>query len=252
MAFEKSAAVNAQLAIETAAGELMVSTASAEHFTRHWLDAARYAGTHGIHIDNYRAIWPYRDWVIRAFQANMPWDRFTTEQIAGDMLSERMLDQLVATGFSRCLATTGEGGAIAKEYQAIYAKDQVETVSAIWLGLTTGCAACHDHKFDPVSTREFYSLTAFFRNTPMSALDGNKEDHPPSVFVPLLPDRERWDTLVQEIAKAKGQLAERAKAVRPEFDGWLTTAKIEAVEGPLGQAPVISDEPVDLPCRRWC
>jgi hypothetical protein len=86
----------------------------------------------------------------------------------------------------------------------------------------------------------------------MSALDGNKEDHPPSVFVPLLPDRERWDTLVQEIAKAKGQLAERAKAVRPEFDGWLTTAKIEAVEGPLGQAPVISDEPVDLPCRRWC
>jgi hypothetical protein len=284
MAFEKSAAVNAQLAIETAAGELLASTASAEHFTRHWLDAARYADTHGIHIDNYRAIWPYRDWVIRAFQANMPWDRFTTEQIAGDMLPERTLDQLVATGFSRCLATTGEGGAIAKEYQAIYAKDQVETVSAIWLGLTTGCAACHDHKFDPVSTKEFYSLTAFFRNTPMSALDGNKEDHPPSVFVPLLPDRERWDTLVQEIAKAKGLLAERAKAARPEFDGWLTTAKIEAtrdldsslaihlpltepegplrgfvdghprewptvntrVEGPLGQAPVISDEPVDL------
>ena len=154
-AFKKSAANDTQAAVETAADQLLATSASAEHFGRHWLDAARYADTHGIHIDNYRAIWPYRDWVIRAFQANMPWDQFTTEQIAGDLLPDRSLDQLVATGFSRCLATTGEGGAIADEYDAIYAKDRVETVSAIWLGLTTGCAACHDHKFDPVSTKEF-------------------------------------------------------------------------------------------------
>ena len=216
-AFKKSSAADPQAAVAAAADQLLDTTASAEHFARHWLDAARYADTHGIHIDNYRAIWPYRDWVIRAFQANMPWDQFTTEQIAGDMLPDRTLDQLVATGFSRCLATTGEGGAIAEEYDAIYAKDRVETVSAIWLGLTTGCAACHDHKFDPVSTKEFYSLAAFFRNTPMSALDGNNAEHPPNVFVPHLEDRERWRTLAGEISGVEKQLAARAEVARPGF-----------------------------------
>jgi hypothetical protein len=283
-AFKKSAAANPQAAVEATADQLLATPASAEHFARHWLDAARYADTHGIHIDNYRAIWPYRDWVIRAFQANMPWDQFTTEQIAGDMLPGRTLDQLVATGFSRCLATTGEGGAIAEEYDSIYAKDRVETVSAIWLGLTTGCAACHDHKFDPVSTKEFYSLAAFFRNTPMSALDGNNAEHPPNVFVPHLDDRKRWETLAGEIAGVEKQMVARAEVARPEFDTWLTTAVIEPsreidstlaihlplneadgplrglvdgkprewpatferIDAPLGKAPVVSGEPVDL------
>ena len=283
-AFVAAYAADAQHAVEAEADRLLATTASAENFTRHWLDAARYADTHGIHIDNYRAIWPYRDWVVRAFQANMPWDEFTTEQIAGDMLPDRTLDQQVATGFSRCLATTGEGGAINEEYDAIYAKDRVETMSAIWLGLTTGCAACHDHKFDPVSTKEFYSLTAFFRNTPMSALDGNNAEHPPNVFVPLLEDRERWGSLAGEISAREKQLTERAGAARPEFDAWLANAAIaptrdidstlvlhlpltesegplrglvdgqprewptkdSRIDAPLGKAPVISDEPLDL------
>jgi hypothetical protein len=283
-AFKKSATADPQTAIENAAEQLLATTASAENFALHWLDAARYADTHGIHIDNYRAIWPYRDWVIRAFQANMPWDQFTSNQIAGDMLPNRTLDQLVATGFSRCLATTGEGGAIDEEYNAIYAKDQVETVSAVWLGLTTGCAACHDHKFDPISTKEFYSLTAFFRNTPMSALDGNNAEHPPNVFVPLMEDRERWKTLAVEISAVEKQLAARTVAARPAFDTWLASATIDSshdidstlaiylpltepdgplhgfvdgkprewpatlsrIDAPLGKAPVISDEPVDL------
>ncbi len=283
-AFKKSAAADPQAAVEAAADQLLATTASAENLTRHWLDAARYADTHGIHIDNYRAIWPYRDWVIRAFQANMPWDQFTTEQIAGDMLPNRTLDQLVATGFSRCLATSGEGGAIAEEYDAIYAKDRVETMSAIWLGLTTGCAACHDHKFDPISTKEFYSLTSFFRNTPMSALDGNNSEHPPNVFVPLMDDRQRWATLASEIEDEKKQLAARATTARPEFESWLANAtiaptrdidstlaihlplsetdgplrgtvdgkprewpaQIARIDAPLGKAPVISDTPIDL------
>jgi hypothetical protein len=283
-AFKKSAAGNPQAAVEAAADQLLATPGSAEHFARHWLDAARYADTHGIHIDNYRAIWPYRDWVIRAFQANMPWDQFTTEQIAGDLLPDRSLDQLVATGFSRCLATTGEGGAIADEYDAIYAKDRVETVSAIWLGLTTGCAACHDHKFDPVSTKEFYSLTAFFRNTPMSALDGNKAEHPPNVFVPLMEDRQRWGALASGISDLEKQLTARGGAARPEFATWLAAAAIEPareidstlaihlplneadgplrglvdgkprewpttlerIDAPLGKAPVVSGEPVEL------
>ena len=282
--FKKSFAQDPESATEAAVDQLLATTASAENFTRHWLDAARYADTHGIHIDNYRAIWPYRDWVIAAFQANMPWDQFTTEQIAGDLLPDRSLDQLVATGFSRCLATTGEGGAIAEEYDAIYAKDRVETVSAIWLGLTTGCAACHDHKFDPISTKEFYSLTAFFRNTSMEALDGNDARHPPNVLVPLKKDRERLATLATEISNAERQLAEGVEAARPKFGAWLAStatapsmkmdptlslhlpldeaegplrgmvdgksrewpASLARVAGPLGQAPVVSETPVEL------
>jgi hypothetical protein len=283
-AFRQAATVNPEAAINEAADKLLGSIESAEHFARHWLDAARYADTHGIHIDNYRAIWPYRDWVVRAFKANMPWDQFTLEQIAGDMLPNRTLDQQVATGFSRCLATTGEGGAISEEYDAIYAKDRVETVSAVWLGLTTGCAACHDHKFDPVSTKEFYSLTAFFRNTPMSALDGNNAEHPPNVFVPLPEDRPRWASVASEIAEAEKQIAARRESARPDFESWLANATIEPtreidstlalhlpltesegplrglvdgqsrewpanvsrIPAPLGMAPVISDGPVDL------
>lgn len=282
--FVQAAGLDPQAATEAAADRLLATTASAEHFARLWLDAARYADTHGIHIDNYRAIWPYRDWVVRAFEANMPWDRFTIEQIAGDLLPDRTLDQHVATGFNRCLATTGEGGAIADEYFAIYAQDQVETTSAIWLGLTTGCAACHDHKFDPISTKEFYALTAFFRNTPMAALDGNDANHPPSIFVPLPADRDRWDALAAEIAGTEKQLAERRDSSRPDFEAWLANAVIEAprdidstlelhlpffesdgplrgtvngeprewtaaparVEAPLGMAPLVSGDPVDL------
>ncbi len=231
-AFEKEAAANPQSAIEAATDKLLATTASAEHFARQWLDAARYADTHGIHIDNYRAIWPYRDWVVRAFQANMHWDEFTLEQIAGDLLPDRTLEQQVATGFSRCLATTGEGGAIAEEYDAIYAKDRVDTTSAVWLGLTTGCAACHDHKFDPITQKDFYSLTAFFRNTPMSALDGNNAEHPPNVFVPRFDDSARWAALPGEITGVEQQIAARKEAARKDFDMWLATARTAVTPEP--------------------
>lgn len=283
-AFVKSYQENPEVAVAAEADRLLATTASAEHFTRHWLDAARYADTHGIHIDNHRSIWPYRDWVIRAFQANMPWDQFTTEQIAGDLLPDRTLDQHVATGFNRCLATTGEGGAIAEEYDAIYAVDRVDTTSAAWLGLTTSCAACHDHKFDPLSTREFYSLTAFFRNNTMTAMDGNNAEHAPAIFVPIPADREQWTALTTRIAAAETELATRKAVARPEFNNWLVNGAIEApreidstlsvhlplvdaegplrgtvdgvarewnvspprIEGPLGMAAVVSDTPIDL------
>lgn len=230
-------------AYDRAVDRLLASPASAEHFARHWLDAVRYADTHGIHIDSFRSIWPYRDWVIDAFRRNMPFDQFTIEQVAGDLLPNATLDQKVASGFNRCLPTTSEGGAIAEEYEAIYAKDRVETVSTVWLGLTTGCAACHDHKFDAISQRDFYSLAAFFRHNTMPAMDGNVWDTRPTVFVPAPGERAAWDTLQSEIAASRAALKTRAGEAEADFQAWLTGATalkpaLKTYETPL-HAPLI-------------
>lgn len=211
-------------AYEREVDRLLASDASAEHFARLWLDAVRYADTHGIHIDNYRSIWPYRDWVVDAFRKNLPYDQFTIEQIAGDLLPSPTLDQKVATGFNRCLPTTSEGGAIPAEYEAIYAKDRVETLSTVWLGLTTGCAACHDHKFDPITSKEFYSLTAFFRNNTMPAMDGNVAETEPSLFVPAPADRARWSELESRQTAIKADLERRRTEGESAFTQWLTSA----------------------------
>ena len=138
-------------AYEKLVDRLLASPHWGEHRGRYWLDAARYADTHGIHFDNYREMWAYRDWVIDAFNRNLPFDRFTIEQLAGDLLPNRTLDQQVASGFNRCNITTNEGGAIPEEYLVLYTRDRTETTSQVWLGLTAGCAVCHDHKFDPLT-----------------------------------------------------------------------------------------------------
>ena len=208
---------------------LLQTDAHAEQMARHWLDAVRYADTHGIHIDNIRNIYPYRDWVIGAFKANMPFDRFTVEQLGGDLLPNPTIDQIVATGYGRCLPTTGEGGAIPEEVMTNYAKDQVETVGAVWLGLTTGCAACHDHKFDPVSMKEFYSLAAFFRNTPMSALDGNNANHPPSMLVPRPEDRAKLAELEAKLESLKAEDAQRKAQADKAFAAWRRQATPESI-----------------------
>jgi hypothetical protein len=187
-------------AYEKVVDRLLTSPRYGEHRGRYWLDAARYADTQGLHIDSYREMWPYRDWVIAAFNRNMPFDKFTVEQLAGDLLPAATLDQKIASGFQRCNVTTNEGGAIPDEVAAMYAKDRADTTGAVWMGLTVGCATCHDHKFDPIAQKEFYSLTAFYRNTTQRPLDGNIPDTPPTVIVPLAADRERWETLNRERA----------------------------------------------------
>ena len=171
---------NTKGAYEKLVDRLMGSEHWGEHRGRYWLDAARYADTHGIHVDNYREMWPYRDWVIAAYNRNLPFDRFTIEQLAGDLLPNRTMEQQIASGFQRCNVTTNEGGVIAEEVEAMYAKDRADTTGAVWLGLTVGCATCHDHKFDPISQKDFYSMTAFFRNTTQYAMDGNAPNTPPS------------------------------------------------------------------------
>ncbi len=169
------------LAYEHLVDRLLSSDRYGEHMARYWLDAARYGDTHGLHLDNARMMWPWRDWVINAFNANMPFDQFTIEQLAGDLLPEPTNDQIVATGFNRNHVTTSEGGAIDAEYLVKYAADRSETTATVWMGLTVACAQCHDHKFDPITQEDYYELFAFFNNITENAMDGNRRDPPPVV-----------------------------------------------------------------------
>jgi len=215
---------------------LMDSPEWGEHRGRYWLDAARYADTHGLHFDNYREMWPYRDWVIAAFNRNEPFDRFTEEQIAGDLLPDATEDQRIATGFHRCNMTTNEGGTIEEENLANYANDRVTTTSWVWLGLTANCAACHDHKFDPIPQRDFYSMAAFFRNTRQPGLDGNVKDSTPSLVVVKDPkEHVRWEALPREIESAKSAVERSRREAGPVFQSWIGGLKIGEIEQGLEQ-----------------
>jgi mono/diheme cytochrome c family protein len=211
-------------AYEKLVDKYLASPRWGEHRGRYWLDAARYADTHGIHIDNFREMWSYREWVINALNKNMPFDQFTIEQLAGDLLPNKTLDQQIASGFNRCNITTSEGGAIDEEYYVLYTRDRIETVSQVYMGLTAGCAVCHDHKFDPLSQKEFYEMSAFFNNTTQAAMDGNIQDTPPKVFVPAVNDRVRWAAISTETSTAKASLDARRKVARGEFDKFLASS----------------------------
>ncbi len=215
-------------AYERYVDRMLASPQWGEHRGRYWLDAARYADTHGIHFDNFREIWAYRDWVINAFNKNQKFDQFVTEQLAGDLLPDATLEQKIATGFIRCNITTNEGGAIDEEYLVLYTRDRTETVAQTFLGLTAGCAVCHDHKLDPLTQREFYSMAAFFNNTTQRAMDGNIKDTPPTMLVPRMEDRGRYSSLVHLIGEARRRADDRKAAARGDFAKWLAAAKPDA------------------------
>lgn len=232
-------------AYEKLVDQLMKSEHWGEHRGRYWLDAARYADTHGLHFDNYREMWPYRDWVISAFNQNQPFDQFTLEQIAGDLLPDPTESQLIATGFQRCNITTNEGGTIDEENLALYATDRVQTMGWVFMGLTTNCGQCHDHKFDPFTQRDFYSMAAFFRNTTQPPKDGNVKDSTPSLVVPAMSDRPRWNALPGEIAAANEAKTQRKQQARREFTQWLASAKPETLDEDIPCEGLVAHVPLN-------
>ncbi len=212
-------------AYENVVDRLLRSPRYGEHMARFWLDAARYGDTHGLHLDNYREMWPYRDWVIRAFNDNKPYDQFLTEQLAGDLLPNPSLDQLVATGFNRCHVTTSEGGSIEEEVYVRNVVDRVETTGTVFMGLTVGCARCHDHKFDPIKTKEFYQLFAFFNNLDGPALDGNAARVAPTTTIPTTEQKARFEKIKGEIANLRKRMDTEIAKVK--FDDNADAKEVE-------------------------
>jgi len=193
--------------------QLFSSPRYGEHQARFWLDAVRYGDTHGLHLDNKRGIYPYRDWVVRAFNQNMPLDQFIVEQLAGDLVPNPTLSSKVATGFVRMNPSTSEGGAIPAEFQAKNNFDRTETLGTVLLGMSLTCARCHTHKYDPILHTDYYKLLAFFNSTAESPMDGNKYEYGPVMNAPK--DQDGWQQW--------GELQESQKALLVESAAFVET-----------------------------
>ena len=217
-------------AYEDRVDNLLQSKHYGERMAMEWLDLARYADTHGYHIDSHRDMWHWRDWVIEAFNRNMPYDRFTIEQLAGDLLPNPSREQLVATGFNRNHMINYEGGAIPEEYHNEYVIDRLETTATVWMSMTVGCARCHDHKYDPITQKDFYRFYAFFNSVPEKGLDGQRGNAVPVLQLPSKPEENLLAAIQRKIAKTERKLP------KPEIDrlefAWRATALSEIPSAP--------------------
>lgn len=201
-------------AYEKVVDRLLSSPRYGEHMAKYWLDAVRYGDTHGLHLDNYREVWPYRDWVIESFNKNMTWADFTKRQLAGDMLPNPTNADLIASGYNRMHITTNEGGSIKEEVYVRNVVDRVSTTGVVFMGLSVGCAQCHDHKFDPISAKDFYSMFAFFNNLEGDPMDGNRKDHAPIISV----ETQEYVDRLAEVNKKREEIQAQIDAPSPEFD----------------------------------
>lgn len=209
-------------AYEKVVDQLLASQAYGEHQAAFWMDAARYADTHGYQDDVARTAWPFRDWVIKAFNQNLPYDKFVTYQLAGDLLPKPSRDQLVATAFNRMHPQNQEGGIIAEEYRTEYVADRVNTFGKLFLGLTVECARCHDHKYDPISQKDYYALYAFFNNNNENGQVPYNGEACPSITLPDEEAEKKLRFIRANIVKEKEKLA--PEKYQKGFDGWLKQA----------------------------
>jgi cytochrome c553 len=196
-------------AYEKRVDALLASPHYGERLAMQWLDLARYADTHGYHIDSHREMWHWRDWVIETFNRNLPFDQFIVDQLAGDLLPSPTVEQRIATGFCRNHMINFEGGAIPAEYHNEYVVDRVDTVANVFMGSTLGCSRCHDHKYDPFKLRDYYRLYALFNNVPEQGLDGREGNAEPVLELPSPEQQQQLDELKEKIAAAKAALPEK-------------------------------------------
>jgi hypothetical protein len=193
-------------AYEKVVDRLLGSPRFGERMAIRWLDAARYADTNGYQSDGERTMWRWRDWVIEAGNATMPFDRFTVEQLAGDLLPGATLDQVIATGFNRNHRGNAEGGIIPEEDAVEYVADRVETTATVWLGVTMTCARCHDHKYDPFTMTDYYRLFSYFNNVPERGKAVKFGNSPPLVLSPTRRQQEKLDRLDADLARAEARV----------------------------------------------
>ena len=245
-AFEADGSPNAY---EKLVDRLLASPEYAEQQAIHWLDAVRYADSAGFHSDGTRPVWPYRDYVLRAFRDNKPFDQFTREQLAGDLIPNAAVEQKVAATYNRLNRTSAEGGLQPKEYLAKYGADRVRDLSVAWLGTSMGCAECHNHKFDPILTKDFYAMKAFFADIKEDGLVDDVVG--PNAFKPRMPvyqpgEKEAIDALQARIAAAKADLGRRAEALAEQERQWEKDQSARYQAGALAwKYPV----PVDVSAR---
>ncbi|MBY0506224.1 MAG: DUF1553 domain-containing protein [Bryobacteraceae bacterium] len=207
-------------AYERVVDRLLSSDRYAERMAIRWLEAARYADTNGYQTDGPRDMWRWRDWVIDAYRKNMPFDQFTIEQLAGDLLPKPTLAQKIATGFQRNHRTSAEGGIIDEEFRVEYVADRAETTSTVWLGLTLGCARCHDHKFDPLAQKDFYSMFAFYNSVPERGFVWNFGNEPPHLKAPRPAEQAKLNDFDDRLALLHARVAAREPEVARAQAAW--------------------------------
>jgi hypothetical protein len=212
---------------------LLSSPRYGEHRAHYWLDVARYGDTHGLHLDNFRSIWAYRDYVIRAYNHNKPFDQFVREQLAGDMLPVKTLDALTASAYLRAGISSGEGGTLIEELRVNNKRERTEAYGAAFLGLTVGCANCHDHKFDPITQKDFYRLTAFFNNLTEIPSNDDRNDWPPFLRLPKIENREAYEQVLAKRSELEGQQALRREQARELIAAWIGQPERSAIAVPV-------------------
>lgn len=247
---EVSDFVSGKISYESVVERLLRNPHYGENMAREWLDFARYADSNGFQTDSSRSMWPWRDWVIQAFNQNLPFDHFTIEQIAGDLLPKPTQNQLIATGFNRNHRINGEGGIIAEEWRIENIIDRVETTSFTWLGLTMNCARCHDHKYDPITQKDFYSMFAFFNNIEESGTIQGGPNRSGGNSIPIMavttPAQEAEKAkLTEALSTAQKQVNEARKNLPKQLAEWepqlaIQHEKQKPIWSPLKPTQVVS------------